>query len=183
MLDDKTYWKMLSAWKTAHIQQITPKFKQEMNRLARVYTDDCILIAQREFKELLLNRDVHIDVRTDWSTRRTRSNGGCTRDGKASISIAMIRATVPFDVIEYSRFNHDDTIGYFETDCSKEHLKVTVAHEVAHAIQYTIKNRQLKRGNDTWKNIKPHGYEFKMIYHVLREQYCNPVLRGYAVNA
>jgi hypothetical protein len=68
---------------------------------------------------------------------------------------------------EYKRYAKSPYIGSFTTKKSSLVHKATVAHEIAHAIQFW-------NGNPG----KPHGYEWRIIYRKIREVWVNPYING-----
>ena len=74
---------------------------------------------------------------------------------------------------EYDAFDKCHVIGGRYTQSLEEDLWMSVAHEVAHHVQYKFgpRCRWLKK---TWR--KPHGQGFKTIYAILRSKIVNPIL-------
>lgn len=77
---------------------------------------------------------------------------------------------------EYDAFDKCPVIGGRYTKSLEEDLWMSVAHEVAHHVQYKFgpRCRWLKK---TWR--KPHGQAFKDIYTILRAKIVNPILGEY----
>lgn len=73
---------------------------------------------------------------------------------------------------EYKAFENDPVIGAFKTNDVEAIIAATVAHEVAHHVQYRYGpcTRWLKKSYN-----KPHGDGFKDIYRILRARVVNPV--------
>jgi hypothetical protein len=112
------------------------------------------------YKQML--EDINIYVKK----RGQRSNGG-----KYQITIDVSKYEKGNTTCyEYDAYKDDPTIGQFTAD-PETCLLGTVAHEVAHFIQYTYgpATRYLK---NTYK--KPHGEGFKYIYRQLRREIVNP---------
>ena len=76
--------------------------------------------------------------------------------------------------IEYASFNNDPVIGKIQVVDNDDHLLVSVAHEVAHHIQFLYAPR-VQRFKQNWR--KPHGDCFKMIYRYLRRDLVNPEIQ------
>ena len=99
-----------------------------------------------------------------------RSNGGCYKIN-IDINGAYEEAKVG-KFHEYKAFENDSVIGAFKTNNVEAVIAATVAHEVAHHVQYRYGpfTRWLKK---SYK--KPHGDGFKGIYRILRARVVNPV--------
>ena len=107
----------------------------------------------------------------DWSARRTRSRGGMYRDGPG-ISIAMARTCASrydqlFVVKEYPAYESHPTIGSIYTYSILDSLRLTIAHEMAHALQYFSYRYHYR------PKSAPHGPVFKEFYTLLREKFVN----------
>jgi len=99
-----------------------------------------------------------------------RSNGGCY---KINIDIKGAHREAKVGKFhEYKAFENDPVIGAFKTDNVEAVIAATVAHEVAHHVQYRYGpcTRWLKKSYN-----KPHGDGFKDIYRILRARVVNPV--------
>lgn len=104
------------------------------------------------------------------------SNGGCY---KINIDIKMADREAKIGKFhEYKAFENDPVIGAFKTDDVEAVIAATVAHEVAHHVQYRYGpcTRWLKK---SYK--KPHGDGFKDIYRILRARVVNPVFLDHDV--
>jgi len=75
---------------------------------------------------------------------------------------------------EYAAFNDHPIIGKVECASELDHYLCTVAHEVAHFVQYRY-CRRVQRFKGTYK--KPHGKCFQDIYLYLRRDLVNPRLK------
>jgi len=112
--------------------------------------------------------------RLDWSTKRTHSRGGMYADGPG-ISIGMYWCTKSFAegeihrVFEYASFDKDRFIGGIYTRDKYDKLRLTILHEIAHALQYYSYRINGFR-------CKPHGTVWKNFYLRLRNQFLNPFL-------
>ena len=100
-----------------------------------------------------------------------RSYGGA-RGIKIDINAAHREAERFGKFHEYKAFENDPVIGAFKTDDVEAVIAATVAHEVAHHVQYRYGpcTRWLKKSYR-----KPHGDGFKDIYRILRARVVNPV--------
>ena len=105
-----------------------------------------------------------------------RSYGGA-RGIKIDINGAYKEAKVG-KFHEYKAFENDPVIGAFKTDDVEAVIAATVAHEVAHHVQYRYGpcTRWLKKSYR-----KPHGDGFKDIYRILRARVVNPVFLDHDV--
>ena len=78
---------------------------------------------------------------------------------------------------EYARFANDPVIGSVKTGCWKSYLRVLVAHEVAHVVQwylaYFMSHHELIRW---FGRERGHGGLFQDIYRTLR-LFVNPTLQ------
>lgn len=78
---------------------------------------------------------------------------------------------------EYKAFNNDHVIGGIKFDALKHPdllFKMVVSHEMAHYVQYYIRDRT--RHTSLTRKInwsKPHGDGFKKIYRLLRAEFIN----------
>lgn len=98
------------------------------------------------------------------------SNGGAW---EVNIDIKMAHREAKVGKFhEYKAFENDPVIGAFKTDDVEAVIAATVAHEVAHHVQYRYGpcTRWLKKSYR-----KPHGDGFKDIYRILRARVVNPV--------
>lgn len=106
----------------------------------------------------------------DWSEKRSCSRGGIYADGPG-ISIAMKHSVYAADgeikrVYEYKSFDSDPFIGGIYTRDKYDKLRLTILHEIGHALQYYSYRINGFRG-------KPHGTTWKNFYRRLREQFLN----------
>lgn len=82
-------------------------------------------------------------------------------------------------VLEYKSFRFDRRVGGFATTDWRLWVDSVVAHEMAHAVQYAIKDSgsRLDLGNGRFEGLGKfeanHGDFFLAIYRVLREQFIN----------
>lgn len=97
-----------------------------------------------------------------------------------------IRSTAGADVInininywspkmfnEYKAFKDHPVIGSAKTSCWEDIMRLLVAHEVSHHVQYLYAPR-VHRFKKNYK--KPHGECFRQIYGYLRRDVVNPQL-------
>lgn len=121
-----------------------------------------------------VNKDFElVTVRTDWSPRRRSSRGGMYAAGPG-INIAlkpeyMCTLTQPSRFYEYPSFDENKVYGGFYYTKPLLKLYATVAHEVAHAIQFFEQTQAQQK-------VKPHGNEFKKHYADLRTTFVNPLI-------
>ena len=106
----------------------------------------------------------------DWSAKRRCSRGGYYADGPG-INIAMKWCTHKAEgeikrVYEYKSFYSDPFIGGIYTRDKYDKLRLTILHEIGHALQYYSYRLNGFRG-------KPHGTTWKNFYRRLREQFLN----------
>lgn len=108
----------------------------------------------------------------DWSLDRTRSQGGRYPKGYG-ISIKMNSYLSwpegTYRIYEYASYNNHPVIGGFYTRNPLDNLKMTICHEMAHAVQYYLYDKGSPRDS-------PHGTVFKTVYKSLRAKYVNPYL-------
>ena len=71
--------------------------------------------------------------------------------------------------VEYSNIHNDPEIGKVVSPNPEHHIRMTVLHEIAHAIQ-----AQVQKATNT--RTKPHGIEWQAIYRNLRNALLNPLL-------
>ena len=76
---------------------------------------------------------------------------------------------------EYASFAKDKVIGNITVTDFDDHLMLTVAHEVAHFIQFRYAP-YVSRFKFNWR--KPHGDVFKQIYRYLRKDLVNPMVEA-----
>jgi hypothetical protein len=115
-----------------------------------------------------------LTVKLDWSKSRVTSRGGIYKAGPG-INIAMIPAfpittpQVTYLFHEYPSYHTDKEIGGFYAVDPYLKLKVIIAHEVAHAVQfYSYKI--------TGTRCQPHGPVFKNYYRMLRQRFINNLI-------
>tara|TARA_Y100000034_G_scaffold136870_1_gene216551 strand:+ start:3594 stop:4250 length:657 start_codon:yes stop_codon:yes gene_type:complete len=119
--------------------------------------------------EAFINDELHlgfklVEVKLDWSARRTRSRGGERAKG-SFISIAMNRYVQhgPYKYYEYKSFHKSHIIGGFDHVDYTLPLKSVICHEIAHALDAYGKTY-----------TSPHGESWKGIYTQLRKKFINP---------
>jgi hypothetical protein len=111
-----------------------------------------------------------------FSTHRRRSWGG-VRNGRAFITMNVF-SWVGFKrgtFHEYASFKHDPEIGGIDNCTRVKGLRCIVAHELAHAAQYSI---IVGQGGDKCFahggfDDRGHGALWKQIYRDLRVNFCN----------
>lgn len=130
------------------------------------------------FVKRTLFSDFKLHTKLDWNPSRRSSRGGIYKEGPG-INIAMAYTAINnvdsqnrayiLRFLEYSSYDKDPIIGGFYSLNYADKIKATVAHEVAHAIQYFDYKKNNYR--DT-----PHGAVFKNYYKMLRKEFINPAL-------
>jgi predicted SprT family Zn-dependent metalloprotease len=70
---------------------------------------------------------------------------------------------------EYASFRTHPTIGSFYSKCKFDELRATIIHEIAHTITFFLRVR-------CGLKSKAHGWNWKIIYAKLRQQFINPQL-------
>jgi len=113
----------------------------------------------------------------DWGAKRRCSRGGYYADGPG-INIAMKWCIDKAEgeikrVYEYKSFDSDPFIGGIYTRNKYDKLRLTILHEIGHALQYYSYRLNGFRG-------KPHGTTWKNFYRRLREQFLNHQLEDQA---
>jgi len=113
----------------------------------------------------------------DWSAKRRCSRGGYYADGPG-INIAMkwccfLTQGEILRVYEYRSFDADPFIGGIYTRKKYDKLRLTILHEIGHALQYYSYRLNGFR-------CKPHGTTWKNFYRRLREQFLNHQLEDQA---
>lgn len=125
-------------------------------------------------------------TKLSFSTRRVRSNGGITGTWgniKGRVSIQMTRYSTPgmHNYFEYDQIKNHPTIGNFTAD-NTVCVDATLAHEVAHAIDWYLvyahkndQNDRCKVSHDFYhgREFRGHARRWQYIYHVLREKFVN----------
>tara|TARA_R100001129_G_scaffold186671_1_gene180299 strand:+ start:1056 stop:1625 length:570 start_codon:yes stop_codon:yes gene_type:complete len=75
---------------------------------------------------------------------------------------------------EYAAFANNPVYGDRQVTDVDDRLLITVAHEVAHHVQYRIMQADHRIKRSVWK--KPHGDGFQRIYRWLRQDLVNPII-------
>jgi len=127
------------------------------------------------------NPDFDVRVRLDFSPYRTRSWGG-QRNNRNFISLALNRYTIaslsdkPIDFKEYSSFSYHPIIGDVNNVHWKKALLALIAHELAHAAQFSdVGSNVVAASNLSNKDKSGHGFVWKKIYQSLRIYFVNTV--------
>lgn len=124
------------------------------------------------------NPDFDVKVRLDFSEYRTRSWGG-RRNNRNFISLALNRfvyADKPISFKEYSSFGYHPVIGDVNNVHWKKALLALIAHELAHAAQFSsVGTNVIAASNLTNKDQSGHGFVWKKIYQALRVNFVNDV--------
>lgn len=141
--------------------------------VSRVMTEFC----RKRFK---MGDDWTPVVRCDFNPRRKRSWGGVRRVGGRGnrrvpfMSLVLGRYvgdTAHTTFSEYKRFAKDPVIGTFESTNWEMPLACLIAHEIAHCVQYTVKDPEVLKELGTRSN--GHGQFWKNIYAILRQEFIN----------
>ena len=122
-------------------------------------------------------------IRCDYSRRRKTSWGGVDENGKPRISLALLKFCKEGDAVTLNEYDHikkDPEIGAFTGDW-KCAIGALVAHELAHAMQYTKYNKVMLMAGaltgslSTWPStdIKEHGKLWQAVYRDLRVTFVN----------
>lgn len=160
---------------------LSPSQRQERERAVNK-VKEMIAFARKEFNI----PDFTIMGKYSFSTRRSRSNGGVKRRygkcyGWISIQMARYSGNNVKHYFEYKQIENHKTIGNFDAPaplCQD----ATLAHEVAHAVEYFIQyqytgelHNKVKIAHDfnSGREFRGHGKTWQYIYHVLREKFVN----------
>jgi hypothetical protein len=140
----------------------------EEARLIESYAKKCMKLLMKKEYELDIPRDAQHRIPI---TIRKRKNSP-SRGGPSGIDINLGYWQIGNQFhTEYKAFNDDKTIGKIECGgVTENHLMVTVAHEIAHYVQYRYAHR-VPRFKGKWQ--KPHGEAFRTIYRYLRQDLVN----------
>ena len=123
--------------------------------------------------------DFNVKVRLDFNPRRNRSWGG-KRNGQNFISLAMTYLKtiqenhMAASFFEYASFANDPVIGSLHNVTWKKALAALIAHEIAHAAQYSEATTSVMAAHNLNNSHVPaHGLVWKIIYKTLRTKYVN----------
>lgn len=123
--------------------------------------------------------DFDVKVKLDFSDRRNRSWGG-RRNGRNFISLCLknhlsaSENSVKMNFVEYATFNDDIIIGGIYYAHWKKAVSALIAHELAHAAQFSHVGASVAAGNNYDSNdSKGHGIVWKTIYASLRRVFVN----------
>ena len=163
-------------------QQLRERFERNgldydyLKNLSEKYAKECIrLLAKKEYemgplhenKAHYLKKAVS-DLKIEYINGNYRSHW--TR-GEIKLNFAGIAYKASMKKFyEYSAFKDDPVIGERSIQNIEEALFLTVAHEIAHFVQYEIAPR-VPRFRNTYR--KSHGDGFKAIYRYLRKDLVN----------
>ena len=160
-------------WKKVPVYAKTPEEKLVERMVRRCMNH----LKCKDYELGITKRDVEAAVKCtrvvekDWCS-------GATYGGKNQIQINLAYWQHGKDGwhAEYAAFDKCPVIGGRYTKSLEEDLWMSVAHEVAHHVQYKFgpRCRWLK---NTY--AKPHGQGFKDIYSILRSRIVNPKLGEY----
>lgn len=163
---------LLNAKPTLAKEKITRNDKVKVERMVR----KCMNVLKKKEYELDLTKaDVDRAVRVTRLVDKGWCNGA-TYGGRNVIQINLSywqHSDKPHYEREYKAYDSDKVIGGRQVRNLEESLWMTVAHEVAHHVQYAQCPR-IKRFRKNYR--KPHGDCFKTIYRYLRKDFINPML-------
>jgi hypothetical protein len=168
--------------------------KDDIEKIVRSTAKACARIAKRKTSEMALPSDWAVDVTINWNGYRcwggVYSSHWRDEPVKPRISIApgrytpsACRVTLGWGFTEYARIADDPTIGSFVAAADEwAPLKAAIAHETAHAIQYTIGRKVRRQAMHPrlnfdvpawqerldWKT--PHGDGWRAAYAMLRRE-------------
>ena len=134
-----------------------------------------------DFLRFKYDYDFNVKVKLDFSNRRTRSWGG-RRNGNNFISLSLKKYLTAsennrrVDFVEYATFNDHRTIGGIYYAHWKNALLGLIAHELAHAAQFSDVGVNVAAGNKyDSRDSRGHGVVWKKIYTGLRINFVNNV--------
>lgn len=118
-------------------------------------------------------------VRLDFNPRRKRSWGGRRRVGGRgnpvvpfmSLVLGRYLGGVETTFTEYKRFENDPVIGTFRGERWENALACLIAHELAHAVQYTITDSKIIE--ELGGRKRGHGAFWQNIYAIFRKRFIN----------
>lgn len=118
-------------------------------------------------------------VRLDFNPRRKRSWGGRRIVGGRGHPMVPFMSLVLSRYLggelttfsEYKRFEKDPVIGTFEGKTWENALACLIAHEIAHAVQYTITDEELVK--ELGGRKRGHGVFWQNIYAIFRKRFIN----------
>jgi len=156
------------------IRSIRPKTVTKVEHdIVVKYARRCVAHLNKSKYELPDLRKMTLEVKTGTGNM---SYGGSiynqtTTQAHILIGVKPLRG-VNTHMQEYTSYTADPIIG--SVHCIKPELKmfVIVAHEIAHAVQYT----RAKKSRWAHKMTKPHGDGFRMLYRWLRRDLVNPII-------
>lgn len=128
--------------------------------------------------------DFNVEIGVKWN--RSRSWGGTRNGGHPFMELAPahfipneLDLTTPVNFNEYPSFAFDKFIGSVQNVSWTTALKILVAHEISHAIQYSNTNRVCDVLFGSFLDRKEtHGHKrlWKNIYKDMRNQFVNPFI-------
>ena len=143
-----------------------------------ITSEEAMLIESyaKKCMKLLMKKEYELDIprgaqhRIPITIRKRKKSP--SRGGSTGIDINLGYWQIGNQVhTEYKAFNEDNTIGKIECGgIIENHLLITVAHEIAHYVQYRYAYR-IPRFKGKWQ--KPHGDAFRTIYRYLRRDLVN----------
>lgn len=153
-----------------HYSNVSKADAAKINRMVR----KCMRHLKKKEYELDFP-DYALDMATSCLVVRS-TESTVSRAGKHTITINIGSWQIGNTVhTEYAAYKKDRVIGNIEVVDNDDHLWITVAHEVAHHVQYRYAPR-VHRFKGTYK--KPHGDCFQMLYRYLRRDLINPMIEA-----
>lgn len=155
--------------------------KAEARTIERMVRRCMKLLRKKEYELNLPSNAADVAVRCLEVKRR---NGSPSRGGRDLIRINLGYWQVGNAYhTEYASFDDHPVIGRIRCYTPEDHYLVTVAHEVAHHVQYRYGSRiprfaKMQRVGRKEQPIykKPHGKAFQDIYAYLRRDLVNPLI-------
>jgi len=129
---------------------------------------------------LLRKKEYELDLPTDCWKKAVEVLSVGNRHSRSKAGAHIIRINLGGSGFyktfsEYKAFADHPTIGSIAVNSAEDFIKVLVAHEVSHHVQYRYAWR-IKRFKKTYR--KPHGECFRAIYGYLRRDLVNPEIKG-----
>ncbi len=151
----------------------------------QAYVHNYALVVSRvmtEFarKRFNLGEDWVPVVRPDFNPKRKRSWGGRRNVGGMGkrmvpfMSLVLSRYTgenAHTTFSEYKRFEKDPVIGTYEGTSWEMALAALIAHEISHAVQYTVKDEDIIKELGGYG--RGHGEFWRNIYAIFRKRFVN----------
>jgi hypothetical protein len=159
-----------------------PEVKREAAAVVDRAVKDMLAVVRKSEYIDRLPKNWKPAVKISWNPDRRHSRGGAGGDGlyaDGAISLAL-HSLVPADgkggseLKEYASIARRTDIGTFASPDWRAAVRALVAHEVAHAVQRTIRVHARRRGMWAAQELdKPHGVGWQRIYSLLRTSCVN----------